>query len=356
MMRISVITFLIPILISSAHAIADTNALHTALEESVNTVNNNLNTMRNSCSGISSDLNHLKILAGVGTGLSSAGTVSSGTAGVAGIIKHKSDKQAMELSAKDLWEQIHNNSKTNPTHTELSQDQVSDYETWFKSLTPTDADHKTNIAHTKQQLRQLTEAGQKGEKMGHLRTGTLATSAVLNIAGATVSGIDIKKNATITERISNCLNATQELSRALMQLKMNKNAYDADIANTSTPQQKFISDTEITNIQNIINACNNWSTVDLSKIEKQAKAATVSNIVGAATSTTGAITSAISNTDANRLSGTDKEKNLNITSNTMTVGSTVAGITATIFNATQINKIKQAVSIADECEGALQTK
>ena len=40
----------------------------------------------------------------------------------------------------------------------------------------------------------------------------------------------------------------------------------------------------------------------------------------------------------------------------MSVGSTVAGITATIFNATQINKIKQAVTVADECEGALQTK
>jgi hypothetical protein len=178
------------------------------------------------------------------------------------------------------------------------------------------------------------------------------------MAGATVTGIDIKKNATLTERISECVNATQELRKALTQVKMDKSAYDTE-QKSSTPdtpnaENDIITDTELSTVQNIVSACSNWSTVDLSKIEKQAKAATVSNIVGAATSTTGAITSAISNTDANRLSGTDKEKNLNITSNTMSVGSTVAGITATIFNATQINKIKQAVTVANECEGALK--
>jgi hypothetical protein len=38
----------------------------------------------------------------------------------------------------------------------------------------------------------------------------------------------------------------------------------------------------------------------------------------------------------------------------MSVGSTVASITATIFNATQISQIKHAATVADECEGALK--
>jgi hypothetical protein len=194
--------------------------------------------------------------------------------------------------------------------------------------------------------------------MGNLRTGTLAASAVLNIAGATVSGIDIKKNATLTERISECVNATQELRKALTQVKMDKSAYDRE-QKSSTPdtpnaENDIITDTELSTVQNIVSACSNWSTVDLSKIENQAKGAMASNIIGAITGTTGTITSAMSNTDANRLSGTNKEKNLNITSNAMTAGSAVAGITATIFNATQISKIKHAATVADECEGALK--
>ena len=62
----------------------------------------------------------------------------------------------------------------------------------------------------------------------------------------------------------------------------------------------------------------------------------------------------ISNTDANRLSGTNKEKGLNVTSNVMAAGSAAAGIAATIFNATQISKIKHAAAVAGECEGALK--
>ena len=61
----------------------------------------------------------------------------------------------------------------------------------------------------------------KSKKMADLRTGTLAVSAALNIAGATVSGVNMKKNTTITERISNCLNTTQELANTLLQLQIN---------------------------------------------------------------------------------------------------------------------------------------
>lgn len=353
-MRTIFIAFSILTLISSAYATTDVNDLRVSLEESKNAVNATLNTVRDNCIGISQDLDYLKTLAGVGTGVSSVGIAGATTAGIAGIIKHKSDEQAMEFSANDLWNEIRSNNRKKSLHTELLQNQVAEYEAWFRTLTPTNEDHKTNIAYNKQKLRQLTEFGQKSKKMADLRTGTLAVSAALNIAGATVSGVNMKNSTTITERISNCLNTTQELANTLLQLQINKYAYDAEIADTLTPKDSIISDTEINSIQNIIKACSDWVTVDLSKIEKQAKAAVASNIVGAATSTTGTITSVMSNTDTNRLSGTNKEKSLNITSNVMAAGSTAAGIAATIFNAAQISAIKHAVTVANECEEALK--
>ena len=353
-MRIIFIAFSILTLISSAYATTDVNDLRISLEESKNAVNTSLNAVRDNCVGISQDLDYLKTLAGIGTGVSTVGVAGATTAGIAGMVKQKSDEQAMEFGAKDLWNEIRDSSRKKFVHTELLQNQVAEYEAWFRTLKPANEDYKANIAQNKQSLRQSTEFGQKSKKMADLRTGTLAASAALNIAGAAVSGVNMKNSTTITERISNCLNATHELSKTLLQLQINKRAYDSEIADTLIVKDDIVSDTEINSVQNIIKVCNNWLTVDLSKIEKQAKAAVASNIVGAATSTTGIITSAISNTDANRLSGTNKEKGLNVTSNVMAAGSAAAGIAATIFNATQISKIKHAAAVAGECEGALK--
>lgn len=357
-MRIIFTAFSILLLFSSAHAKTDINTLRNSLKESKTTLYRALTNVRGTCSGFSDDLQQLKTLAGIGTGVSAGGVVGAGTAGVAGIIKNKSDETAMRFNASQLWEQLNKDDKISSNHKKLSTTQATEFDTWFAKLKPTQENHATKIADAKQQLRQMTEAGQKSEKMGNLRTGTLAASAALNIAGATVSGIDIKQNKNLTSRISECVNATQELSKALTQVKMDKFTYDRE-QKSSTPdtpnaENDIITDTELSTVQNIVSACSSWSTVDLSKIENQAKGAMASNIIGAITGTTGTITSAMSNTDDNRLSGTNKEKNLNITSNAMTAGSAVAGITATIFNAAQINKIKHAATVADECEGALK--
>ena len=72
----------------------------------------------------------------------------------------------------------------------------------------------------------------------------------------------------------------------------------------------------------------------------------------------GTVTSAIANTDCVRsdssVAGIEKEKKLNTVANVLAGGTTIASVTATVFNATQISAIKRAVVIADECEEALQ--
>jgi hypothetical protein len=337
---------------------ADINVLRSELETSKTALNSALNATRDACLGISEDLNHLKTLAGIGTGVSAVGVVGAGTAGTAGLVKNKYDKKAMEFGAPELWEQIQTNAKNNPTHKKIPYDKVNEFTTWFNTISSTPNDHKTEIEKTKQALRQATEAGLKGEKMGNLRTGTLAASAALNITGAATSGVDMKHSKNVTDRISECADATQKLNIALMQLKLNKSAYDSAITesdnNSFDTEEPVISDTEIKTIQNIITKCDEWSTVYLSKIEKQSKGALASNIIGATTGTAGTITSVLANTDKTRLSGTNQEKNLNTTSNIMSAGTAVASITATIFNGSQINKIKQASTVADACEEALK--
>ena len=66
----------------------------------------------------------------------------------------------------------------------------------------------------------------------------------------------------------------------------------------------------------------------------------------------------MANTDSTRNdnseSGKTKEKNLNMASNILAGGTTVASGVATVFNATQIGAIKRAVTVADKCEEALK--
>ena len=136
-----------------------------------------------------------------------------------------------------------------------------------------------------------------------------------------------------------------------------------------TPQ-KFIMQAkfdgmDVSKAQQIVNACKEYNYIDMSPINKRAKGATVSAIVGATTGLAGTITSAIANTnnvrkDSESLQGkkTDadwqKEKKLNTASNVLAGTTTVASGVATVFNATQISAIKKIVKVADNCEEALK--
>jgi hypothetical protein len=98
-MRIIFIAFSVLTLISSAYATTDVNDLRISLEESKNAVNTSLNAVRDNCVGISQDLDYLKTLAGIGTGVSTVGVAGATTAGIVGMVKQKSDEQAMEFGA-----------------------------------------------------------------------------------------------------------------------------------------------------------------------------------------------------------------------------------------------------------------
>ena len=132
--------------------------------------------------------------------------------------------------------------------------------------------------------------------------------------------------------------SVKELSAAYGQARISRTASEEDLGR----------------IETIVRVCDEWSTVDLSKIDNRATGAFASSVVGAATGAAGTITSALANSEGVRGGDATKEKNLNTASNVLAGGATVASTAATIFNATQISVIKRASTVADACEGALK--
>lgn len=181
-------------------------------------------------------------------------------------------------------------------------------------------------------------AEQKSKNLGNIRTGTLATATATNIAGAIMSGTN-KVKGDLKQQIDECLASVKTLSNVRMQARIDSSANDTDLARA----------------ENIIRACDAWTTVDVSSINNRSTGATVSSGIGAGLGLAGTITSASANSDDVRNSDDkQREKNLNTAANVLAGGTTAAGLSATIFNATQISAIKRAATVADECEGALK--
>ncbi|MBO5834021.1 MAG: hypothetical protein J6R22_03640 [Alphaproteobacteria bacterium] len=303
-MRTAFSVFALMGIISSAHAAVD---LETALSK-----------VRASCGGISEELNTMKTLAGIGTAVSAVGTVAGGAAVATGVMKNNTD---LEIAAK---------------MEELRNKQLIGNDGGWKRIEPDYVEKAWNEFKNSDEGSVLNK---KSETLGNIRTGTLAATTATNIAGAAVGGVNMKKaRGSLSEQVSECLASVKELSAAYGQARISRTASDEDLGR----------------IETIVRVCDEWSTVDLSKIDNRATGAFASSVVGAATGAAGTITSALANSNGVRDGDPIKEKNLNTASNVLAGGATVASGAATIFNATQISVIKRASTVADACEGALK--
>ena len=309
-MRTAFAVFALMGVVSSAHAAVD---LETALSN-----------VRASCGGISAELNQMKTMAGIGTGVSAAGVLAGGAAVATGVMKANTDAEIAEW--KQILINIENNAELNGVKYEkITQEEL---DALFAG-----ASGKNGAVSNK-----VGELEQKSTTLGNIRTGTLAATTAANIAGAAVGGVNMKKaRGSLTEQVSECLASVKELSAAYGQARISRTA----------------SDEELGRVETIVRVCNEWSTVDLSKIDKRATGSFASSVVGATTGAAGTITSALANSENIRAANDQKEKNLNLTANVLAGGATVASTAATIFNATQISAIKRASTVADACEGAL---
>ena len=294
--------------------------------------------VRAACDGLSNQMGELKRMAGINTAVTGVGTLASGGATVAGIVKSNVDAQAEEI---EKWLERFMNQPTDTSDnpkidlTGIDKDTLMDMISSSEPvMVAVGGVEKSEIAAKQEELNQKT---QQSKTLGNVRTGLLATGTVSNIAGAVIAG----KNRTqggLAEMIADCVDAVRALENAKMH---------AHVAGTATDDDVALAD-------KIIAACGGYKTVDLSVVDNRAKGATISSGIGAATGLVGTITSGVANSNKIRSGDTSREKNLNTASNVLSGATTAASLTATIFNATQINAVKDLVQVADQCEDALK--
>lgn len=288
-----------------------------------------MDNVRNACSGINSKMDHLKMMAGINTGIGVVGTVAGGVALGTGIAKEKVDRDYETLKAK-VAEKI--KADTNPeVHFLVDRDkfykQIDDF---LKSYTDKVKDVKTDST-------KLKELEDKSKTLGNVRTGMLAANTATSIAGAVISSQN-KTTGSIKEAIDRCISATDDLRESMMQARID--GQDTTVA------------------KRIVDACSEYKSADLSKIDKLATGSTVTSSIGAVAGGVGMITSIAANTDSTRKDdskvGQAKEKNLNTASNVLSGVTTATSAVSTVLNGVQIATIKKVVSISERCEKEIQ--
>lgn len=282
--------------------------------------------VRTTCGNISAELSDMKKKAGITTAVTGVGTVAGGVALGTGLAKANVDKEIADLEQQLAKLDVGRNLETITISATNLQNELDQYQASLQTLSKSELQE------------QKSEAEQKSKNLGNIRTGTLATSTVANIAGAVMSGTNRVKG-DLKQQIDECLASVKTLSNIRMQARIDGSA----------------NDTELARAENIIRACDAWTTVDVSSINNRSTGATVSAGIGAGLGLAGTITSASANSkDIRNGDDTQREKNLNTAANVLAGGTTAAGLSTTIFNATQISAIKRAATVADECEGALK--
>ena len=287
-----------------------------------------LQNARQNCGGISNAMSDLKTKAGINTAITGAGAVAGGVALGTGIAKAQKDNRIDEIET-ELMALLNKSAEAENFEAETLYLNIADIESAI-------AQGQADTAKQQELISELQTLTTQSKTLGNVRTGTMAASTVTNIAGAAIAGTNVV-DEDLSARIGACLGSVKNLQNAKMQ---------AHIEGSATAE-------EIAHADNIISACEQWSTVDLSPINKRATGAAVSSGIGAGFGLIGTITSGVANSDKVRSGDAQKEKNLNTVSNVMAGTTAAASLTSTIFNATQISAIKRAATVADECEGAL---
>ena len=299
-----------------------------AEEEIPSLLNESLRATYQACIGIDEALYDLKKMAGINTAVTAVGTGLGAGALVTGIMKHSKDVQAE--SYEQLLDKLRELTK-NANAKKPSKDDIAKFENEFN------LSYDSAVKDLQTYENELNKLNTQSKKLGNWRTGLLAGNAVTNVAGAVIAGTN-RVDTDLQEQIDNCKKSLGNLSASIMQARLNGE--------------------DISEAQNIYSTCREYDFVDISKINKRAKGATISSIVGATTGITGTVTSAMANTDKirddNTKTGKQKEKNLNLASNILAGASTAASATATVFNASQIKAIKDVANVASKCSEVLR--
>ena len=300
-----------------------------------------MNNVRTACSGINSKMDYLKLMAGINTGIGAVGTVTGAVALGTGIAKAKKDAESAKILEK-ITKQLDNKYKGfADKHKDVKDDKKLEtlfreevrakYAEYTKDGKFNEKDKKTG--KETDLLKEKAKIDAESKTLGNVRTGMLAANTATSVAGAVISSKN-KANGSIKEAIDNCMSATDDLRESMMQARMD--GRDTTIA------------------KRIVDACSEYKSADLSKIDKLATGSTVSSSIGAVAGGVGMITSIAANTDSTRKGNASTEKNLNTASNVLSGVTTATSAVSTVLNGVQIATIKKVVSISEKCEKEIQ--
>lgn len=286
------------------------------------------------CVEIDDNLSDIKKLAGINTAVTGVGTGLGVGATVTGFVKAKTDRDIEGLEKKLAKIRARERKGEYPTPTAA---QLDSFVNSSGSSDKTAETKSSDQLSAKDIEKEIEEKTKKSKSSGNWRTGLLAGNTATNIAGAIISSRTINKD-DIQGQIDACILATKELNNAILAAKMNGE--------------------DVSEAKRIYNKCREYEFVDVSPIIKRGKGAMIASSIGAGLGGVGTITSAVANSqtirDDNSESGKKKEKNLNTTSNVLSVGATAASATATVFNATQIAAVKKVAKVSVECTEVLR--
>ena len=275
---------------------------------------------RINCDAISQSFGSMKTTAQINTAVTGVGTAAGAGATIVGLAKASTDKQIEKLISDVKQREISRGAFNS------NIDDIQDF---------TESTIALVRSQSKTQIETAEKLEQRSKNLGNWRTGLLATNTATNIAG-TIIAANNRTDQDLRTQLNKCIQSIHDLQDSKMQARIN----NVDPAVLQT-------------MDNIINACRDYDTLDISKIDNKASGAAISSGIGIAVGTAGTITSAAANSDKVRNGDDAKEKNLNTASNVLAAGATVTSGIATVFNAQQSSTLSKAQKIATQCSEAL---
>lgn len=332
-------------------------------------LNGVIDNVRNQCGGISANLESLKKMAGIGTAVNAVGTVAGAGGVVSGIVKYNKDsnigfnmgqKYSIELIKEKLKEKT--NSPENQRALSNFQQAAPDFnwdeidagldklsKDYEKMSSDEQAKYMAQLDAKAAAAQKAIDDNQKAsDTFGNIRTGLFATNTATSVAGAVISS-KTNVDEDLAARIKACSDSMVALQDASARVRFE----DGANANTALLEKS----------QNILDKCSQYKDVDTDSLNKLAHGATISGAVGGATGLAATITSImgtnnkVSDVDLkseNAVDELNKHSNINVASNILGGVTAATSLTGTVLNATQIKKIKNVVTISENCEEALQ--
>ncbi len=274
------------------------------ITEAKNLVNLQISNVKESCSGIKSNLSSILGLSTATAVSSGLGTIAAGGALATGIMKAKKDE-----NIENLYKSV-----ASMTYDEMLQE-----------LT--------------QLQEEINSENKESKKLGNVRTGLLAGATLTSVVsvgtsvGATLGAKDL------AQKMEKCNNDLKSLKIARGRLEA--------LEEKSEPANKILS------------ACSEFDKDNINKLKSISTANTIVSGIGFGTASTGAITSALANSDKVRgddsEKGKKKEKNLNLASNILAGVTTGLSGTSTVLSAVSIDKAKKDLERAEKCENVLNS-